>query len=402
MSYSKSKITATIVLLLLVSQNANAAAVKVGAPCAKLGQKTQDSNQTYSCIKSGKKLVWKKVSTDSKISLPAPTPTPTPTPTPSAAPTQDPAILAADYSGVAPRAKNSILNSAVAGASIPTILFDAEPSVPQINISRMKEEATQALKTYAALLPDVKVIHFLLYENNAWGLEHALLLNPASNYVNYNFKSDMQNSFTGRPEQHLPCRGFGGFSVAALKEPLVVMQNAECDWADPRETAQGIDYSSSVLAHELTHLVQQRASGTDNSACVLPTWLREGQAQVGGIALSVTDGSDTSTNTRHAIFGRMARPTGIDAFKSLETQSPGAEYNVGAALSEYLIGRSGWNKLLLVTSMVNGKSHDCPSRDAMMINFAKAFQSVYAQSLNSFYDEALPYVQYVFDNQPRI
>ena len=394
MSLSKSKIAATIVIGFLFSQNANAAPVKVGASCAKLGQRTLVSKQTYSCIKSGNKLIWKKVTADSKILLP--------TPTPSATPSPDPAILSTDYSGVALKVKNSILTSVPTGTSIPTIVFDAEPSVPQINISRMKEEATSALKIYSALLPDVKVIHFLLYENNSWALQHALLLNPASDFIDYNFDMDMKDSFTGRPELHLPCRSFGGFSVAALKEPLVVMQNAECDWADSRETAQGIDYSSSVVAHELTHLVQQRTSGTQNSSCVLPTWLREGQAQVAGIALSVTEGIDTSTNTRHAIFGRMIRPTGIDAFTALETQSPGAEYNIGAALSEYLMGRSEWNKLILLTSMVNAKSHECPSTDVMMKNFANAFQTVYRQSLTSFYDEALPYVQYVFDHQPRI
>ena len=394
MSFSKSKIAATIVLVFLFSQNANAAPVKAGASCTKLGQKTLVSKQAYSCIKSGNKLIWKKMPADSKILIP--------TPTPSATFSQDPAILATDYSGVAPKAKISILTTVPTGTSIPTIVFDAEPSVPQINISRMTEEATLALKIYAALLPDVKVIHFLLYENNSWALQRALLLNPASDFVNYNFKMDMKNSFTGRPELHMPCRSFGGFSVAALKEPLVVVQNAQCDWADSRETAQGIDYSSSLVAHELTHLVQQRTSGTENSSCVLPAWLREGQAQVSGIALSVTDGIDTSANTRNAIFGRMLRPTGIDAFTSLETKSPGAEYNVGAALSEYLIARSGWNKLILLTSMVNAKSRECPSNDAMMIKFTNAFQTVYRQSLTSFYDEALPYVQYVFDHQLRI
>ncbi|MBC7462747.1 MAG: hypothetical protein H7227_00625 [Actinobacteria bacterium] len=394
MSFPKSKIAATIILVFLFSQNANAAPVKAGASCTKLGQKTLESKQTYSCIKSGNKLLWKKVPTNSKI--------PIPTPTPSATFSQDPAILATDYSGVASKAKISITTSLPTGTSTPTIVFDAEPSVPQINISRMKEQATFALKTYSALLQDVKVIHFLLYENNSWALQRALLLNPTSDYVNYNFKMDMKNSFTGRPELHMPCRSFGGFSVSALKEPLVVVQNAQCDWADSRETTQGIDYSSSLVAHELTHLLQQRASGTENASCVLPAWLREGQAQASGIALSITDGIDTSANTRNAIFGRMIRPTGIDAFTSLETQSPGAEYNIGAALSEYLIGRSGLNKLILLTSMVNAKSHECSSRDAMMIKFASAFQTVYRQNLTSFYDEALPYVQYVFDNQPRI
>jgi hypothetical protein len=98
----------------------------------------------------------------------------------------------------------------------------------------------------------------------------------------------------------------------------------------------------------------------------------------------------------------MVRPTGIDAFTALETQSPGPEYDIGAALSEYLIAKSGWNKLMTLTATANGKSHVCPSRDTMMKNFSDAFQTVYGQSLTSFYNEALPYVQYVFDHQLRI
>ena len=393
MNLWKRTLASAVVLVFLSSPYAIAASAKTGASCAKVGQRIVVSGKSYSCAKSGKKLTW--------IELPSKSKVPQSHPTPLASPTPDPVILSTDYSELASKAKSSILTSMPTSTTIPAIVFDAEPSVPQINISRMKEEATASLKVYAALLPDVKVVHFLLYENDSWALEHALLLNPVSDYPNYDFKRDMTSSFTGRPELHLPCRSFGGFSADALKEPLVVMQNAECDWADPRETAQGIDYSSSVVAHELTHLVQERVSGTENATCVLPSWLREGQAQVAGIALSVADGVDTSANTRIAVFGRMIRPTGIDAFTALETQSPGAEYNVGAALSEYLIGRSGWNKLISLIAIVNAKSHEC-SGDTKMARFTIAFQKVYGQSLTSFYDEALPYVQFVFDHQLRI
>ena len=400
MTFSKSKIAAAIVLVFMFSQNASAAPIKAGAVCAKIGQKSVVAKQTFTCVKSGNKLIWTKVPADKSHPTPQASVTPTPTPTPT--PTADPAILPTDYASVAPKAKSLILSSIPSASTIPTIVFDAEPSVPQINISRMKEEATAALKIYASLLPDVKAVHFLLYENDSWGLQHALLLNGASDYPEYNFAQDMKNSFTGRPEQHLPCRSFGGFSVASLKEPLVVIQGAECDWADARETAQGIDYSSSVIAHEITHLVQQRISGTNNAVCAMPAWLREGQAQVGAIALSVVDGVDASANTRIAIFGRMARPTGIDAFQSIEIGHGGAEYNVGAALSEYLIARSGWNKVISVISIVNSGSHSCPSDSQVIKNFTSAYEKVYGQSLTSLYEEALPYVQYVFDHQPRI
>ena len=58
-------------------------AVKAGASCTKLKATTTVSGYKYTCIKSGKKLVWSK---GVKVAVKA-TPTPTPTPTPTAAPT---------------------------------------------------------------------------------------------------------------------------------------------------------------------------------------------------------------------------------------------------------------------------------------------------------------------------
>jgi len=53
-------------------------AAKAGAKCTKVGIKSVVATKTYTCIKSGKKLVW------DKGVLVKPTPTPTPTPTPNA------------------------------------------------------------------------------------------------------------------------------------------------------------------------------------------------------------------------------------------------------------------------------------------------------------------------------
>jgi M6 family metalloprotease-like protein len=60
------------------------AAVKPGSKCNKQGQTSTSSGIKYTCIKSGKKLVWSKgVKVAVKVTpTPAPTPTATPTPTP--------------------------------------------------------------------------------------------------------------------------------------------------------------------------------------------------------------------------------------------------------------------------------------------------------------------------------
>jgi len=62
-------------------------AVKQGSPCKKAGTTSAVNGLKYTCIKSGKKLVWSK---GVKVSLPTPPSTPTPVPTPSVTPSATP------------------------------------------------------------------------------------------------------------------------------------------------------------------------------------------------------------------------------------------------------------------------------------------------------------------------
>lgn len=47
-------------LLLFASINSATAAIKAGTKCVKLGQTSIVSGKKYTCVKSGKKLVWNK------------------------------------------------------------------------------------------------------------------------------------------------------------------------------------------------------------------------------------------------------------------------------------------------------------------------------------------------------
>ena len=67
------------------------AAVKPGATCKKVGQTSTTAGIKYTCIKSGKKLVWNKgVAVKQPVPVATPTPSATPTPTPSASATPSP------------------------------------------------------------------------------------------------------------------------------------------------------------------------------------------------------------------------------------------------------------------------------------------------------------------------
>ena len=76
------RVLATILigcLALTLNLSVVEAAVKPGSACKKLGQVKKSAGIKYTCIKSGKKQVWKK-GTASKSAAPAITPTPTPKP----------------------------------------------------------------------------------------------------------------------------------------------------------------------------------------------------------------------------------------------------------------------------------------------------------------------------------
>jgi len=71
----KSRLALAIVLLLSLSSPVHAAAPKAGTACKKAGQTSTSAGIKYTCIKSGKKLVWNK-GVAIKKAEPAPVPTP--------------------------------------------------------------------------------------------------------------------------------------------------------------------------------------------------------------------------------------------------------------------------------------------------------------------------------------
>ena len=71
----KSRLALAIVVLLSLSSPVHAAAPKAGSKCTKAGQTSTSAGIKYTCIKSGKKLVWNK-GVATKKAEPAPVPTP--------------------------------------------------------------------------------------------------------------------------------------------------------------------------------------------------------------------------------------------------------------------------------------------------------------------------------------
>ena len=82
-----------IILILTLATPLHALAPKAGAKCNKVGATSTAAGKKFTCVKSGKKLVWNKgvaIKKPLPVATPAPTPTPTPMPEVSPAPTPTP------------------------------------------------------------------------------------------------------------------------------------------------------------------------------------------------------------------------------------------------------------------------------------------------------------------------
>jgi len=90
----KITLISTLFLALLTSNSYSATKITPGASCKVLNQKVTFQKKIFTCIKSGKKLIWNK-GVQLKMQSPtpkptSPTPSPTPTPTTDSTPTQTP------------------------------------------------------------------------------------------------------------------------------------------------------------------------------------------------------------------------------------------------------------------------------------------------------------------------
>ena len=115
-----------LIVGVLVAPASTAAAPVTGKACSKLGQTQLYKFKNYTCIKSGKKLVWSKPVAISPVApkptataTPTPTPTPsaTPTPTPSATPTPTPSATSTSNGVVPPPSKGISVYTGGAGGT---------------------------------------------------------------------------------------------------------------------------------------------------------------------------------------------------------------------------------------------------------------------------------------------
>jgi hypothetical protein len=123
------------------------AAVKAGAKCATKGEIKTSQGKKFTCVKSGKTLVWNKgivVKTSGGVVTP-PTPTPSATPTPTPTPTQETVVIDANWYAWSFRFnKDGTLERKQGGSNT----WSAAPTRKGQNISTIRSKAFEEIKKY--------------------------------------------------------------------------------------------------------------------------------------------------------------------------------------------------------------------------------------------------------------
>lgn len=426
--------------LFLVPMNA-IAAVKAGDPCKKAGTTTTAHGKKYTCIKSGKKLVWNKgVAVAKPVPAVTPTPSPTPTPTPTSSPS--PSVVPTPSTSPTPtldrnvgarrgtqfiyRVKDGVLERMIARSteytSVDTRL---ETEFDPIRVNAFKE--IHDFKTTGAH-PNVEILYTItdsypkdIAEAVKLGVESAAnylsMIIPEKIRVAVTLVTEKDTEFIStkvpelsRPDQvqvalnsvkrYQPGGSAGGSGSAGYNR-------VGAGFAGGFYLGTAASFSSvsffwpEVPPHELAHVLQMYFSSKSNwnshEAYVskFPTNFIEGSANTLGHAWAVknlgwySDESDFTVKRYMDSFpGSNRMQTEADVLDMLEKTVDSRDpiyfemtYPVGQVLWEYMIGTYGFEKY--ITFLKNAYSTN---------SYAENIQVTYGISKDQVYKNAAPYI----------
>jgi len=373
-----------ISLAMLPSSAANAP--KAGAPCKKVGTTTTANGKKFTCVKSGKKLIWNK---GVKVSVPRPSATPTPaaSPTPTVTATPTPSVT-------------------------PTPTPEAKPFIPwsaDVTAKQVSDAAQKSFRDWAAAQAGKPVDHqFFIQDgvlpNRAKSLAAA---DKTGTQLFSQFFSTKSITVIGRTEewvvQKLNSLG-GNFNSCSINyvpgldycwdaqslQGMVVLTDAAFNPSD-----LGGD-GSSLLAHEYFHLIQYQLSnsarkhtirdGSAATAHLFPAWFAEGTAEFAGFSIAAlamdsqywqgraamnTYGIGDPTANRNALVDAEIR-----TYTGTQPNGPVNPYMIGRTATEYLVASAGFQAMLDVWLTFKETK-----------NFEKSFEKAIGITKEEFYEK---------------
>lgn len=366
------------------------AAVKPGITCKKLGTTSITSGKKFTCIKSGKKLVWDKgvrvpkpSSTPAVTAIPTPTPSyiapsPSNTPVPTSSPSQlfGPPEQLLSYEN---------MKKAMQPKSVGNLFrFHYSPNAVQSFKDYLEQELNYSM-TYWTTVYDGSQLFNVFYGTERdldWLIE---AWKPYGFDKNKGFADDLR----GRVQREGNQLNAGAVPSQADSSHLSILRHSSL----PTEPG-------SFIPHENVHIVQQQL--TKNRTEQMPCWLREGTANLfGNFIIAEKYGIGTYNRAKRGdvnnfLWGssgvNLRKFNNADWFthlKSLEGNFSGGcdylyrfAYGSGLLLSELLMAEGGFDKMM---SFWRAFSLQTDWRDS--------FKSIYGVNVDDWYrDKAIPYL----------
>ena len=344
----KRLLTLLAVTLVLVSLETTAtAAVKPGATCKKVGQTSTTAGIKYTCVKSGKKLVWNK-------GVAKPTPTPI---------SSDPfAVYGKDaerFRAVDEYGAKIVRTRAKNAPSIISIL--QSPTDPAV--IRMTANAQYAFSLYEPLMSLGFTPKWIVGEDGDWVKGQLKDVAPCLSWLS-------------------PNQGGAGCRLTAVWRAIKVRDD---DIMRETMLVQG--------GHEIFHLYQQEL--WKDKFAKFPDWLREGSASL-GMGIVLTHFEDRKSFANYGAAQKVDRnpkdKTQCEAAlnkweNSLDAEgfgyNNGCEYGLGLLMNEYLIMKGHTLNDVLELTRVIGNGSEFPA----------AFQQVYKISTTDFFTQLRAYLK---------
>ena len=366
-------ILVSLFLSVIPASSFSAQKINSGAVCKIYKQKVTIQNRTYTCIKSGKKLIWSKGKDVAK---------PTPIPSIASSPTPEP---------VASTNNEDLQNMAIFKNALDQIrsysnkntnlskTFYLDPRVSSKQIEWIKNAQDNVLDSMGGLLNTSTHLFSTIGFDEQFvsdtypKIESITGTQPGA--LARNNATPIANCVSG-------C-AFSSLVFGKIEFPALI-------YVKPRVTIDGKELG----AHETFHIVQNALNGNSGN---LPCWIHEGQASFVGSALAQPTESFNSTIEMIRAFGGM-HSAGSDLSR---IESPNGwngwhgscmdvgEYQVGRIANAYLVGKFGWQKSLDFLKAMNGKPADG-------ISWKSVFENIFNQSVRDFYITAESFIEWFF------
>jgi len=299
-------------VLILAPVNA-IAAVKAGDLCKKAGSTATASGKKFTCVKSGKKLVWNKgvaIAKQVPSATPTPTPSPSPTvyvaPTPISTPTPAPIVekaptgfadLVENYRGIPEVVWKEAQSLSESGSIKTTFSIEYGPNTKlQEGLDNPTIYLERASRLWSAFSQASTTKVFIFnHQDLVWAQQKNLALGGSW------FKPE---DLAGNCASASSCGAFGGTyrGVGQIFMGVPVREYLPFN----------LGFVRGSYGHEFSHVIQYSQFASQpalNGYATLPCWFSEGQPQVPGQTLGFLTLNDYKLS-RESWFNQPAGPLG--------------------------------------------------------------------------------------------